>query len=183
MSEIFIYNLDTYAEIIEFDADTKESRQSTAKVTDKPVEDGANLSDMINSDPDKFRLEGQITAWPFDQAADPSRVKKAEQSLRSAMANEQPVGLMTHWWSEQVLLTSVDIGQSAGDGEKVTISIECQTFRLVSPEYTKIPPAKLKPAVRKRATAAPPKGGAAAGKKVQPKTTLNKLATGLGINL
>jgi hypothetical protein len=164
MSEIYLYDQTTYAVLFEFDGDISESRRGLTKWTDKPAEDGFNISDSGYSPPEKISVEGLITAWPMLSATNPIRVSQADAALRSLREKRQPVGLITRWWALEVVLDETEAKQGQGDGEKLTFRIECHPPRIATTAYTQIPAAKLKASVQKRGSPNPTKGGAAAGK-------------------
>jgi hypothetical protein len=163
MSEAYLYDPTTFAILFEFDCDTKESRDGSTQWTDKPVEAGANVTDFGNRAPEKFQIEGIITAWPFGSPHNPLRVSGADDALRAIADAGQPVGLVTKWWSAEVVLSADKASNSQGEGEALRFSVSAQTIRVPSPDYVTIPASRLKASVRKRATA-PPAGGSAAGK-------------------
>lgn len=165
MSEAYLYDPATFAILFEFDCDTKEERDGSTKWTDKPVEAGANITDYGNRAPDKFRVEGIITAWPFGFPHNPLRVSGADAALEAIALAGQPVGLITKWWAAEVVIASDKASNSQGEGEALRFAISCQTIRVPNPDYVTIPASRLKVTVRKRATAAPTTGGAASGKK------------------
>ena len=174
MSEAYLFDPATYEILFEFDADVKETRDGSTKWTDKPVEAGANITDFGNRAPAKFGLEGIITAWPFGFPHDPLRVSGADAALEAIAIAGQPVGLVTKWWAAEVVLSSDRASNSQGEGEALRFAIGCQTIRVPTPNYVTIPASRLKASVRKRATAAPAAGGAAAGnpKPAKPYTDL-----------
>lgn len=183
MSEVYLYDPVTYAVLFEFDADTKERRSGNVKWTDKPTEAGVNLSDYGYQPPEKFRVEGLISAWPMTGGTLPLRVSQADAALRKLRDLRQPVGLITKWWAAEVVIDSCEASQGRGDGERLEFSIECHIPRIASVKYASVPAARLKASVKKRAAKAKA-GGAAAGKAVKKKRPLDliyKATNALGI--
>lgn len=181
MSEVYLYDTETFAILFEFDADTKEARDGTATVSEKPSEAGADITDRVHRKPMKWTLEGIITAWPFGSPNNPLRVAGADSALEALADAGQPVGMATKWWAREVLITSDRASNAQGEGEALRFSIGVQTLNVPTPAYTNIPASRLKAKVRKRAVAAPT-GGNAAGKTKPTETDwLYKLGGALGI--
>jgi len=178
MSEVILYNLETFAVLFEFDADTKEQRTGATKWTDKPVEQGADLTLYGHRRPDKYSVEGIITAWPFGQPHSALRVSNADAALKALAELTQPVGIITKWWADTVVISSDKASNSKGEGEALRFSISVQTIKQPTTAYTQIPASKLKARVRKRNQGPPGAGGAAAGKKPKKKTDLIYKALG-----
>lgn len=168
MSEVILYDTTTYSTLFEFDADTKETRKTIARWTDKPVENGANLSDRGYLPPEQITVEGILTAWPMLGVTNPLHITQLDSALRGIVQALQPVGLATKWWALEVVLDSVDASQGQGDGEKLRVSIQAHPPNIPTSTYVEIPAAKLKASVKKRATPKSAKGGAAAGKSGTP---------------
>jgi len=159
-----IYFIDsaTYLVMWEFDVELAERATTTIEWTNAPVETGADITRFGVERPDKFRVEGRVTATPWDTGYDPQRVMDADQALRDIARKRQPLTMIAGNWVEEVVISVVEGGTAAGEGEGLNIAIDCQTVKRTTPTVTKIPASRLKAKVKKQAAAAK-KGGAAAG--------------------
>jgi len=167
----YLSDVNTFGVLFVFDVCTAEGRELTVDWTDKPVEDGADLTAHGVVKPEKLTVEGFQTAWPLTPVPgnDPQRVIDADALLRKLAKACASVTLTTNWWSTEVVITKVGGKQATSDGDGLGLSLEVKTISRPKTEATQIPPSRLAPKVRKRATKKPdPKAGT--GKPVSGKT-------------
>lgn len=170
----YFFDLTTGNVIWEVDCEQSESREASVQWTDKPLEEGANAARYGVTQPEKITIEGIVTAWPFGQRGDVQRITTKEQALIDLMYRKQPVSVVAGYRSSFVVIEGVKSQSQAGDAEQVPFSIQMKTVKIVRPEVTKMPPARIKPKPRKRAatgakggkqTTEPESGATAAGAK------------------
>jgi hypothetical protein len=147
---IFLMDPTTLNTIFEFDCELDEGRDLEVQWTDKPVEAGYDVTLGGHVKDETFDLNGLVTSWPFNAPEDPGRVIRIDDSLRQLALKKQPVTVVTWWWAEKALITKVGGKSGKADGDALLLNIGLKTYREVKPQYTAVPPSRLKPKVRKR---------------------------------
>lgn len=160
---IYFWDLGTLSTIFQLDCEKSEERTLEVEWTDHPMESGFDATGGARVKPETFPVEGVLTAWPLGDVVgqDAARVVQADKALREYARKRQPITLITNWWAEEVVISKVTSKQAAGDGDKLTVSIDCRLVKTTTPTVTTVPPSRLKPSV-KASSALQPKGGAGA---------------------
>lgn len=169
---------------IRLDATVREEHGMSARVTESPLESGANVADHVIAEADTLNIDGVITETPvyFHKDTDPgddgllevpyassgSRVKDAYEALRRLMERRQAItvitGLRTY---PDMVLTNLNVPREPETGVALRFSAELRQIRMVS--SASIPPNKAAPKARTKAQKTANRGKQQARKVETPK--------------
>jgi len=130
---------------VEFDALLDENHDWSSEVTTNPVENGSPISDHIQLNPDKFKIEATISdssiilgATPADGAQ--SNTQNAFDLLRSLHEDRKTIIVYSKYRTyTDMAISSIGIPRSAASGDALTFSIEFVNVRIVNTQSTKVP--------------------------------------------
>lgn len=167
---MYLFDL-TRGVLFEWDCEQRESREGTYTWTEREVESGAPIVNHGVKRPEKWTLEGLITATPlFPGGIDFQRVMDADSVIRELADALQPVSFVSGWYVGEGAITRIRSTAGTGDPLMLNLAADFKEIRVVSPATTQIPASRLKPKVRRRATPTPPAaGGASTGTPPTPK--------------
>lgn len=128
---------------IVIDVAVSEHHSMGADITDRPVEDGADVSDGVLQRPDEVTLEVLWTDVPGgDGLAVADRSKRIWQQLRELKESGQPVDVLTSLRSySNVVITSIETRKDRRTGFTVPASVTLRQVKIASQETIQVPPA------------------------------------------
>ena len=169
---------------IRLDATVREEHGLSARVTESPVESGANVADHVIQEADTLNIDGVITETPISfgeqgpqgddglveipYASTGSRVMDGFEALRRLMERREPItvvtGLRTY---TNMVLTNLNVPREPETGLALRFSAELRQVRLVS--SASIPPNKAAPKAKSKAQKTANKGKQQSRKTETPK--------------
>lgn len=173
-----LIDLTVFQILFEWDCEQKEDAEHNTEWTEHPVESGAVVSDYGNNKPDIYNVEGYMTATPFGSPIDETRLGDAHEKLKRLRDKRQELTLLAGNWTPTVVITKVGAVQGTDDAGRLLLSASFKTVDRPQPKTVDIPPSRLKPKVRRRASTKTKKGGAATGKPATA-TQTKSIAAGL----
>lgn len=157
----YLYVEDTL-ETIEFDASVTETHNSTAEITQHPVEEGVDIGDHIRKLPDDLSVNvivsnnppiilASLRAQPIVGFSDPaSRAEDAHTFLRSVMNSNQTVGFSTTLRDYvHMAITSMAVDRDATTGNIANINMSLKEIKIATTETVE-PPEPVKPVRRRK---------------------------------
>ncbi len=161
----------------------EEKRKGSVEWTKRAIEDGAQISDYAESQPEEYSLSGKLSPSIPGQTYDRQAVIDADETIRAMMKERQVVTLVTSWWTPtNAVIKSIESSMSHNDGDELKLSLELQTVEIVKPQFTKMPPERLR---NKKRGSNKGKGGTTDPKadtktKAKSKTAMARLYDALG---
>lgn len=146
----------------EFDVQDGENRRDPYQWTPHAIEDGGNMADYGDPDPKQFSLSGMITATPWDQPYSLARVTNAYEELAKEADKCDEFHFVGLFFTGTAVIKSINGSHKAAGGDKLDVTIELETIAHPTSSTVDVPPARMKPKVKKRAPAGK-KGGASSG--------------------
>lgn len=144
--------------IVELDCSVQETHVSSAKVTRYPVEEGSDIYDHVQQEPDGLTLEGVFTNSPISivpqiPGVDDNRAQELYEDLIALKESAQPVDVVTTLREyEDMVIESVQVPRNARWGKSVRVTIQLTNVRKVSAQEVESPdpePEAAKPKVDK----------------------------------
>jgi hypothetical protein len=128
-----------------FDVFENESHKATAKVTDHPVESGAQVSDHVMQEPDTLDLVARVSNTPIvraeergDGIPDHLRVDQAYAALMVMKRAGEPVTVATSLrFYQEMVITSVTITRDASTGDALAVSLSLREIRTATSKTVK----------------------------------------------
>lgn len=126
-----------------FDASQSESHDLTAEVTQRKVEEGADISDHIEVKPETLSITGVITATPLDAPSDGNRESEAWEILSSMLKSKELFTVRTSLktYTNMALLSA---SASRDNLRRIAPPLTFQQVRRVRQEWVSIPPEAVK---------------------------------------
>lgn len=137
------------AGILQFDVTESETHKSTAKVTDHPVETGAQISDHVINEPDTLDLIAWVTNTPIastDQliAFSPARAEQAYEQLRQMKSTGAPCAAETTLRTyESMLITELTITRNKDTGQAISVSLKLKELQTATNQTVAAPTPKM----------------------------------------
>lgn len=134
---------------IEFDVSETETHKSTAKVTQHPVESGAQISDHVINEADTLDLIAWITNTPIVKEADaltldPSRAENAYAELLTIKQTGTQCNVITTLRSyDTMLITELSITRDRNTGQAISISLKLINVRTATNQTVEAPAPKV----------------------------------------
>lgn len=134
---------------VTFDVSENETHKSTAKVTDHPVEQGANVADHIQDMPDTLDLVARVSNTPIVSESeavllDPQRAEAAYQTLRTMKKAATTCQVLTTLRSyTNMAITSVSVTRNASTGDVLAVTVSLQEIRTATSETIAAPTPKV----------------------------------------
>lgn len=136
---------------IEFDVSVSETHKSTAKVTDHPVEVGANISDHIVDEPDELSMSLLISNTPIVTkgsqealALDPLRANRAYYDLLAIKKAREPIDAITSLREYRgMAITEMSCARDAKTGNVIALSVNLRQIRTATSETFEAPVPKI----------------------------------------
>ena len=132
------------------DATLEERRSDGYAPTQKPIEDGAQVSDYVITQPKKYHANGIVTATVFGKALDRQRVENAYDAVVKLADSKTIVTVVFGWWVFDAVISNVEATHNRDIGEALAVSIDFQEIVQFKPETVQIPASKLKSKVKRR---------------------------------
>lgn len=135
---------------ITFDVSENETHRGSAKVTDNPVERGANVADHVIIGPDTLDLVARVSNTPIAsdveiEALDPQRAEAAYETLRTMKNAATTCQVLTTLRSYQnMVITSTSVQRNAATGEVLAVTISLQEIRTATSETIAAPTPSVK---------------------------------------
>ena len=120
---------------IVFDVMENETHKSTAKVTDHPVEVGANIADHIVLQPDTLELQARVSNTPIvsqDEAIllTPARAEAAYRDLLTMKNAADTCQVLTTLRAyANMAITAVSVIRNANNGDCLAVTVSLQEIR------------------------------------------------------
>lgn len=153
----------TYGTLFEIDLEQGDQAAFGVKWTDKPIEDGSEAARFGVTLPKNYTVEGAMTETPFDTGFTPNRIPDAWGRLEALALKKQPLIALMGYLSAEVVIEKGTGRSSSADGKTYFVSLQMKTIRVGTQKSVDIPPARMKPKVRKGGSKTK-KGGAQSAK-------------------
>lgn len=133
---------------VTFDVSESESHKSSAKVTDHPVEEGANIADHVVVGADTLSLTAWVSNTPIvnDVEApfvDAQRAEAAHKELRRMKDAASTCRVVTTLRVyKSMVITSVNVTRDASTGHALAVSVDLQQIRTATSEEVEAPQPK-----------------------------------------
>ena len=151
---------------IRLDATVREEHGMSARVTESPLESGANVADHVISEADTLNIDGVITETPVYFSKEPSpgsadlvevpyassgsRVLDGYEALRRLMERRQTITVVTGLRTYQdMVMTNLNVPREPETGVALRFSAELRQIRMVN--SASIPPNKASPKSKSKA--------------------------------
>lgn len=159
---------------IELDLNLDEGHEWKAEATMNPVEEGAPITDHVIEQSDKLSLKGFISDTPLTITSAnidlENRTQPVFDLLRELIKAREPVTVYTKYWTyADMVITSISIPRTAGQGEALEFSIEFVNIRKVATQMVDVPEGISRKKDKK--------GDKATGKKAEPQKYKGKTET------
>lgn len=141
----FIFTQRAAIDDVEFDVAESETHRASARVTDHPVETGAQITDHVVAEPDALDLVARVTNTPVvgenDLAAlSPFRAEEAYRRLIELKNLGDVVTVVTSLREyENMILTSVAVTRNAQTGGVLALSLSLRQIRTATSEVVDLP--------------------------------------------
>jgi hypothetical protein len=141
----FLFTQKLTLDDVEFDVSESESHRSSAKITDHPVEAGAQISDHVVPEQDSLELTARVTNTPIvsqDETAtlSPFRAEEAYRRLIELKNARETVSVITSLREyENMIITSVGVSRNASSGNVLALSISLRQIRTATSEIVTLP--------------------------------------------
>lgn len=125
---------------VTFDVSENETHKSTAKVTDHPIEEGANISDHVVVGPDLLTLVAWVSNTPIANEAElavlsPQRAEEAYETLRLMKNAGTTCKVLTTLRAyTSMVITSISVPRNAPLGDAINVTVELQEIRTATSE-------------------------------------------------
>lgn len=159
---------------IELDLNLDEGHEWKAEATMNPVEEGAPITDHVIEQSDKLSLKGFISDTPLTITSSnidlENRTQPVFDLLRELIKAREPVTVYTKYWTyADMVITSISIPRTAGQGEALEFSIDFVNIRKVATQMVDVPEGISRKKDKK--------GDKATGKKAEPQKYKGKTET------
>lgn len=159
---------------IELDLTLEESHEWSAEATVNPVEDGAPVSDHVIEQADKIKFTGFVSDAPLTIASGSVNIENRTQPvfdmLRELIKARETVTVYTKYQTyTDMVITSISIPFSPGQGEAIQFGIEFVKIRKVSTQMVDVPPGISRKKDKKTSPST--------GKKAEPQKDAGKVET------
>lgn len=140
-----------------FDVVESETHRSAAKVTDHPVEAGAEISDHVVTEPDTLDLVARVSNTPIVSEADAvlltsDRVEEAYTALRGIKERRTTVSASTTLRVyEGMIITELSVTRDAATGDVLAVALKLREVRTVVSALAEAPHTESKPLRGRRA--------------------------------
>lgn len=156
---------------IELDLNLDEGHEWKAEATMNPVEEGAPITDHVIEQSDKLSLKGFISDTPLTITSAnidlENRTQPVFDLLRELIKAREPVTVYTKYWTyADMVITSISIPRTAGQGEALEFSIDFVNIRKVATQMVDVPEGISRKKDKK--------GDKATGKKAEPQKQKGK---------
>jgi hypothetical protein len=130
--------------ILVLDAAVSQQHSLSARVSEHPVEDGADIADHIQPEPVRLTINGIISAFPLHSAGYEGREIDGWNVLREAIQTGRTVTVSTPLaLYTNMVLTSLSTAQEKGQWA-VFPAIELRQIRIVQQKTVQLPPEIVK---------------------------------------
>jgi hypothetical protein len=156
-----IYEDNAFVPSFKVDADLQSTETMEFDTTSRKVEGKGIIANYIASKPDRYSVEGVVTAMTVDP--DPPEAEKlvnAKTRLKQLAAKKKIVLVLTEMDAVYLAINRVEIAKGVSDGYSFKARIGFIEIETTTVGTTQIPASRLRAKVKKRA-ATGKKGGAA----------------------
>lgn len=129
---------------IELDLTLDETHEWSAEVTNNPVEEGAPVSDHVIEQSDKLKFTGFVSDAPLTIVSGSVDIENRTQPvfdlLRELIKAREPVTVYTRYkvYTDMVI-TSINVPFTVGQGEAIHFGIEFIKIRKVATQIVEVP--------------------------------------------
>lgn len=138
--------------------DILDSRGISEKSTlsSNPIEDGSFITDNIRKEPTEISISARISSFSLNNSVIkqvsslikgkiPNRLKDAHDELYRLYDAQEPITLVTKFKSyENMVMTSLDFGSDAGDGEVLRFSVSFKEVQIAESQLVSVANSKIK---------------------------------------
>lgn len=172
-----IYEDNAFKPSFKFDADLQATETAEYQTTERKVEGKGTISDYIASKPDRYSVEGIVTAMTVDpDLPEAEKLVNAKNRLKQLAAQKKIVLVLTELDAVYLAINRVEISKGVSDGHSFKARVGFIEIETTTVGTAQIPASRLRTKVKRRA-ATGKKGGAA--KPSAPKGKDKTLALGI----
>ena len=131
--------------ILVLDGSMAQSHTISAKVSEHPVEGGADIADHVQPTSPRLSINGVIAAYPLSGGGAPGREIDGWTVLRQVIDDAQPVTVVTSLETyDNMVLVSLSVAREPGGASCIYPTLELQQIRVVQRRTTLLPPEQVK---------------------------------------
>lgn len=136
------------SEAIAFDATLQQDHDRSTNVTLHPVEEGADVTDHLRSEPKSFKMSGMIVEFPVtaqgEGPEEEDRPQKAFDKIITAMEDKKLVSIETGLaLYENMAIVSANFPRTPDSGFDLVANLEFKEIRKVAAASAAVPAAAI----------------------------------------